>query len=100
MVFLGYKIDAQGLLSLPEKVKAIKDAPKPRNVSELKSCFGLLSYSWKFLPNLCTILAPFYDELCRAATKFEWKKQQGESFFTSKRLPTSSQVLVHFDPTQ
>ena len=28
------------------------------------------------------------------------KKRQGEAFLTSKRLLTSSQVLVHFDPTK
>ena len=40
VVFLGHKIDAQGLYPLLEKVKAIKDGPKPRNVSELKSYLG------------------------------------------------------------
>ena len=80
-------------------MKAFKDAPKPRNVSELKSYLGLLSYYSKFLPNLSTILSPLY-ELLRASIKWEWKKQQEEAFLTSKRLLTSSQMLVHFDPTQ
>ena len=53
-VILGHKTDAQGLHPLPEKVKAIKDAPKPRNVSELKSYLRLFSDYSKFLPNLST----------------------------------------------
>ena len=96
-LFLGHKIDAQGLHPLLEKVKTIKDAPKPRNLYELKSYLGLLSYYSKFLPNLSTILAPLY-ELPQASTKWEWKKRQEEAFLTSKRLLTSSQVLIHFDP--
>ena len=41
---LEHEIDAQGLHPLPEKRKAIKDAPKQGNVSEFKSYLGLLSY--------------------------------------------------------
>ena len=96
---IGHKIDAQGLHPLPEKVKAVKDAPKLRNVSELKSYLRLLSYYLKFLPNLFTGLAPLY-ELLRTSTKWEWKNQQEETFLSSKRLLTFSQVLVHFDPTK
>ena len=69
VVYLGHKIDAQGLHPLLEKVKAIKDMPKLRNVFELKSYLRLLSYYLKFLPNLSTILAPLY-ELLQASTKW------------------------------
>ena len=65
---------AQGLHPLPEKVKAIKDASKPRNVSELKSYLGLLSYYLKFLPDLSTILAPSYEFLW-ISTIWEWNKR-------------------------
>ena len=50
--YLGYKLDEDGLQPLPEKVKAIQDAPTPKSVSELKSYLGLLTYYAKFLPNL------------------------------------------------
>ena len=60
LVYLGHKIDVEGLHPVPEKVKAIREAPTPKNVSELKSHLGLLSYYSKFLPNLSTVLAPLY----------------------------------------
>lgn len=63
VVYLGDRIDAQGLHPLPEKVEAVTNAPKPRNVTELKSYLGLLSYYTKFLPNLSTVLAPLYQLL-------------------------------------
>lgn len=63
VVYLGHRIDAQGLHPLTEKVKAIQEAPKPNNVSELKAYLGLLSYYSKFLPNLSTTLAPLYSLL-------------------------------------
>ena len=48
--YLGYKIDAEGLHPLPDKLQAVKAAPTPRNISELKSYLGLLTYYGKFPP--------------------------------------------------
>ena len=42
VTYLGYQIDANGLHPVNEKIKAIQDAPEPRNVTELKSYLGLL----------------------------------------------------------
>ena len=36
------KIDAVGLHSVPEKLKAIQEAPTPKNILELKSYLELL----------------------------------------------------------
>ena len=33
VVYLGHRIDTQGLHPLAEKVKAIQEAPKPNNIS-------------------------------------------------------------------
>ena len=46
--YLGHLIDQFGLHPLQEKVKAVKEAPNPKNVSELKSYLGLLMYYSKF----------------------------------------------------
>ena len=42
--YLGHLIDQFGLHPLQEKVKAVKEAPNPKNVSELKSYLSLLTY--------------------------------------------------------
>ncbi len=60
VAYLGHLIDLEGLHPLPEKVKAIKNAPTPRNVTELKAYLGLLSYYGKFFPDLATKLSPLY----------------------------------------
>ena len=56
--YLGHKISAQGLQPTDFKVQAIKNAPAPTNVSQLKSFLGLVNYYCKFLPNLSNTLAP------------------------------------------
>ena len=35
--YLGHKINSQGIHPTTDKIKAIKEAPKPQNVTELKS---------------------------------------------------------------
>ena len=47
--FLGHLVDEKGIRPLPEKVRAIQQAPTPTNVTELKYYLGLISYYGKFL---------------------------------------------------
>ena len=54
VVFLGYQIDAQGLHPVTEKVRAVQEARGARNVSELKSYLGLLTY-YRGILNSCQI---------------------------------------------
>ena len=56
--YLGHKISAYGLQPTDFKVQAIKNAPAPMDVSQLKSFLGLVNYYCKFLPNLSNTLAP------------------------------------------
>ena len=95
--YLGHKIDADGLHPLPHKLQAVKAAPTPRNVSELKSYLGLLTYYGKFLPNLSTHLEPLYRLLAKDS-KWKWTKVQEKAFEESKNLLQSSQLLVHYNP--
>ena len=58
--YLGHKISGQGLQPTDEKIQAIKSAPAPQDVTQLKSFLGLLNYYSKLLPNLSNTLAPLY----------------------------------------
>ena len=90
--YLGHKIDCNGLHPLDDKVKAIVEAPAPRNVTELKSYLGLLNYYGRFLPNLSTTSAPLHY-LLKKGFVFSWGKQQTKAFEASKQLLTSSRAL-------
>ena len=95
--YLGYLIDEVGLHPLQEKVKAVKEAPSPQNVSELKSYLGLLTYYSKFLPNMADVLADLYRLLWKDV-KWRWTETEKKAFKDSKDLLTSDSVLVHFNP--
>ena len=97
VTYLGHIIDAQGLHPLPDKVEAIQQAPAPRNVTELKSYLGLLTYYGKFLPNLATRLASLYRLLSKDVP-WRWTDQHAKAFDDSKKLLLSANLLVHFNP--
>lgn len=97
VMFLGHKVDATGLHPVHEKVQAIKEAPTPSNVTELKAYLGLLNYYNKFLPNLSTVLAPVH-KLLQKDTKWQWGEAQQAAFDKSKEMMQSAEVLVHYDP--
>jgi hypothetical protein len=54
----GHVITAEGVHTDREKVKAIVEAPNPKNLQELRSPLGLINYYGKFIHNLSTILHP------------------------------------------
>ena len=94
--YLGHIIDKEGLHPSPEKLRAIQEAPQPRNVTELKSFLGLLNYYSKFLHNLAVVLSHLY-RLLQKDVKWHWNSEQSIAFNKAKKLLLSSTLLVHFD---
>ena len=97
--YLGHHISADGLRPTQEKVRAIAEAPAPRNVSQLRSFLGLVNYYGKFLPNLSSTLAPLHRLLQKKST-WTWGSEQKKAFQEAKKQLTSPCLLVHFDPTR
>ncbi|XP_064402603.1 uncharacterized protein K02A2.6-like [Halichondria panicea] len=96
--YLGHRISADGLQPTDAKIKALKQAPIPRNVTQLKAFLGLLNYYGKFVPNLSTLLAPLH-KLLRKATAWIWGPDQQKAFDQAKQTLTSDRVLAHYDPS-
>ena len=97
--YLGHIIDKDGLHPTEEKVRAIKEAPKPRNISELRLFFGIINYYSRFLPNLSTKLAPLY-QLLQKDTKWTWGWKQNEAFKAAKSALQDDSLLVHYDESK
>ena len=56
--YLGHKIDAIGINPLADRIKEIRSAKVPENVTELRQLIDLINYYGKFLNQLSTTLAP------------------------------------------
>ena len=81
VTYLGHVIAADGLHPLKDRVRAIKDAPTPRSVTELKSYLGMLSYYSKFWPNLSSTL----HALLKKGINWSWGVDQAKVFAASKK---------------
>lgn len=97
--YLGHRISSEGLQPLEKKMEAVMKAPSPKNVSELRSYIGLLTYYNKFLPNMASLLAPLYDLLSKDS-RWVWGPKQQEAFDKSKLALQQAKMLTHFDPTK
>lgn len=81
-----------------KKLNAIIDAPRPRNVQELRSFLRLLNYYAKFIPNLASLLHPL-NILLQVGQHWKWTRACTEAFRLAKQKLTSAPVLVHYDPS-
>ena len=97
--YLGYRISDQGTHPLEKKVSAIRKAPDPENVNQLRAWLGLFNFYAKFLPNTATVLAPLY-RLLEKKVQWNWGEREKRTFQKAKDLLTSERLLVHFDPTK
>ena len=84
-------------MRVSSKTKAIKDAPTPKNVHELKSFLGMINYYTRFCSNLTDILSPLYM-LLQKNTPWHWGKEQSKAFETARACLSSDTLLTHYDP--
>ena len=95
--YLGHTIDAQGMHTSGDKVKAIVEAPSPTNLPELRSFLGLLNYYAKFLPNLASVLHLLHW-LLRGNQQWKWTDECEAAFQQAKKDLVDAPVLAFYDP--
>jgi hypothetical protein len=96
--YLGHCISGNGIRPNNDKIKAIQAIETPRNVSELKSFLGAVTFYHKFLPNFATICTRLY-QLTRTGAKWSWSSQCAKAVNKIKSMLASELVLAHYDPT-
>ncbi|XP_049886457.1 uncharacterized protein K02A2.6-like [Pectinophora gossypiella] len=95
--YLGYIINKEGIKTDPSKIEAIASIPTPSNVTELRSFLGLLNFYGKFIKNMSGKLFPLYD-LLKKGKEWVWSIECERAFVEIKRILSSAEVLVHYDP--
>ena len=92
--FLGGEVSAGGQLSPAEdKIKAILEMPKPRDITALQSFLGSVKYHLKFLENLSDVTKPLRDVIV-SQDMSNWKEAQDAAFQKVKTMLTKAPVLT------
>ena len=97
VIYFGLHFSEKGLQPTDEKVQAIKEAPTPRNVTELLSFLGMLAALTNFIPKLSTLAHPLYQLL--GNKPWNWTPACKQAFRDVKHALTSESVLAHYSPT-
>ena len=79
------------------KLDAIGSAPRPRDLSQLRSFAWMLNYYSKSINDFSSKLHPLYQLL---SSKTEWfcTKECETAFISAKEVLSSEQGLAHYDP--
>ena len=83
--YLGHEISQKGLKMLDDRVTAVKEAPPPSDMDQLRSRIGKITFYDQFLPKRATVFAPLY-KLLRKDTPWIWGPEQDAAFARCKEL--------------
>ena len=95
--FCGYIVDESGIKADPKKVKAIAEFPTPKNITDLRSFFGLVNQLGDFTTDI-TAAAEHLRPLLRPRNEFVWTSEHQRSFDAVKAALSHPNALAHFDP--
>ena len=98
VTYMGCVISAIGISPTEEKIEAIKQVSCHENSTQLRASLGMINYHGKFIRNLSTILQPL-NQLLQKNQEFKWSSQYEQAFNKAKDSISSSNVLVHYDPS-
>lgn len=81
--FLSFEIDKNGYRPSSEKIRIIKNYPRPQNQRQIQMMIGLFGYFRRHASNFSKTAAPI-TSLLKKGTTFIWTKEQEDAFIALK----------------
>ena len=98
VMFCGHIVSDKGIMMNPDKLRALRDFPVPRDKTDTKSFLGLLQTFSTFYYEITALRQPL-NELTKANVKFHWNEVLQKSFEDCKsRLLSNKRILSPFNP--
>ena len=94
MVFLGHKVNREGVTPNPAKLEEFSNWEAPGVKKDLESFLGLAGYYREYVKDFAKISAPLHA-LTGAKVPFIWGEVEKEAFQLLKKRLTESPVLVY-----
>ncbi|GJS83074.1 reverse transcriptase domain-containing protein [Tanacetum coccineum] len=86
-VFLGYKVNSDGLMVCPDKVEAVLSLPSPKCLKDVQRLNGKLASLNRFLSKSAERSLPFFKTLkkCTKKSDFQWTTEAETAFQQMKK---------------
>ena len=89
-------VSENGITTDPNKTKAVEEWQTPRNVTELRSFLGLVSYYRRFIKDFAKI-AKCLHELTSKNSQWNWTAECDEAFYLLKSKLVTAPILGYPD---
>ena len=96
VIYLGHVISEDGVKPNPEKVKAVREFPRPRNIRNIRQFFRLTGYYRRFIEGYAEIAKPL-SQLLKNNVPFIWVNNEEKSFQDLKERLITEPVLIFPD---
>ncbi|GFW72168.1 retrovirus-related Pol polyprotein from transposon 297 [Trichonephila clavipes] len=93
---LGHLVSSNGVRPDPDKIKAVRNFPTPKNIHDIRSFLGLCLYFRRFIKGFCYLAEPL-QSLLKSGVEFHWGPEEVEAFNSLKKALTSDPVLGMYD---
>ena len=97
LLFLGHRINKDGVQADPAKTSAIQNMCPPTNVSELRRFLGMANQLGKFSSNLAQITQPL-RELLGKDRVWQWTSGHEQAFLQIKEELSKPPILAYYNP--
>ena len=98
LMWAGFHIQPGGFAVDPNKLNAIRDFPRPKNITELRSFFGLVEQLSGFCTEVAAAKTPLRP-LLSSKNAYTWTSDHDAAFAAVKAALMQPPVLAHFDPS-
>ena len=95
--FAGFIVSGEGYRPDPQLTKALSEFPAPRNLTEVRSFFGLVNQVAYFVENVAELLTPLRS-LLSSRREFTWDEGHQLAFDAVKASLSSVPTLAFYDP--
>ncbi|GBG79455.1 hypothetical protein CBR_g29601 [Chara braunii] len=97
--FLGYVVTSGGLQPDSRKVAAVKEAPIPTSLTQVRAFLGLASYYRRFIKGFAAIARPLTN-LPRKDQPLSWDAECQQAFATLKDALATASILIRENPSK
>ncbi|GBG71752.1 hypothetical protein CBR_g9160 [Chara braunii] len=97
--FLGYVVTRGGLRPDSRKVEAVKEAPVPTSLTQVRAFLGMASYYRRFIKGFAAIARPLTN-LLRKEQPLHWDDECDQAFGALKDALVTAPILIRPDPSR